>query len=106
MKHLKCLAMAALMLLTATTAEAKQNKQTKTTRNTFAIADGQFVYNGKPMQLHSGEMHYARVPAPYLAPPYENDESYGLERCCHIRVFGTITKQNLASGTGKLVTKT
>ena len=65
MKHLKCLAMAALMLLTATTAEAKQNKQTKTTRNTFAIADGQFVYNGKPMQLHSGEMHYARVPAPY-----------------------------------------
>ena len=65
MKHLKFLAVAALMLLAANHAEAKQNKQTKTTRNTFAIADGQFVYNGKPMQLHSGEMHYARVPAPY-----------------------------------------
>ena len=57
--------MAALMLLTVTTAEAKQKKQTKATRNTFAIADGQFVYNGKPLQLHSGELHYARVPAPY-----------------------------------------
>ena len=57
--------MATMLLLTATTAEAKQNKQTKTTRNTFSITDGQFVYNGKPMQLHSGEMHYARVPAPY-----------------------------------------
>ena len=54
MKHLKFLAVAALMLLAATNAKAKQNKQTKTTRNTFAIADGQFVYNGKPMQLHSG----------------------------------------------------
>ncbi len=31
----------------------------------FAVADGQFRYNGQPIQIHSGEMHYARVPQPY-----------------------------------------
>ncbi len=34
-------------------------------RHTFSIANGSFLYDGKPMQIHSGEMHYARVPAPY-----------------------------------------
>jgi beta-galactosidase len=34
-------------------------------RHTFSIADGNFLYDGKPMQIHSSEMHYARVPAPY-----------------------------------------
>lgn len=34
-------------------------------KHTFEIKGGQFVYDGKPMQIHSGEMHYSRVPAPY-----------------------------------------
>jgi len=34
-------------------------------RHTFSIANGSFLYDGKPIQIHSGEMHYARVPAPY-----------------------------------------
>lgn len=33
--------------------------------HTFAIAEGQFLYDGQPIQIHSGEMHYARVPQPY-----------------------------------------
>ena len=33
--------------------------------HTFAIADGQFLYDGKPTAIYSGEMHYERVPAPY-----------------------------------------
>ncbi|GAB3736650.1 glycoside hydrolase family 35 protein [Spirosoma lituiforme] len=33
--------------------------------HTFAIAGGQFLYDGKPTQIHAGEMHYARVPQPY-----------------------------------------
>ena len=37
----------------------------KQTKHTFAIANGNFIYDGKPTQIHSGEMHYARVPAPY-----------------------------------------
>jgi beta-galactosidase len=31
----------------------------------FEIKNGQFLYNGRPLQVHSGEMHYARVPKAY-----------------------------------------
>lgn len=34
-------------------------------KHTFEIKNGSFVYDGKPVQIHSGEMHYSRVPAPY-----------------------------------------
>ena len=34
-------------------------------KHTFAIEQGQFIYDGKPMPIYSGEMHYARVPAAY-----------------------------------------
>lgn len=33
--------------------------------HTFQIAGGQFLYDGKPVQIHSGEMHYPRVPKEY-----------------------------------------
>lgn len=31
----------------------------------FAIADGNFLLDGKPIEIHSGEMHYSRIPQPY-----------------------------------------
>lgn len=31
----------------------------------FAILDGQFLLDGKSIQIHSGEMHYSRIPKPY-----------------------------------------
>lgn len=34
-------------------------------KHTFEIKNGNFVYDGKAIQIHSGEMHYSRVPAPY-----------------------------------------
>jgi beta-galactosidase len=34
-------------------------------KHTFAIGNGSFLYDGKPIQIHSGEMHPARVPAAY-----------------------------------------
>lgn len=34
-------------------------------KQTFAISDGAFLLNGKPIQIHSGEMHYSRIPQPY-----------------------------------------
>jgi beta-galactosidase len=34
-------------------------------KHTFEIKDGQFRYDGQPTQIHSGEMHYARVPHEY-----------------------------------------
>ena len=34
-------------------------------KHTFEIKGGNFVYDGKPIQIHSGEMHFSRVPAAY-----------------------------------------
>lgn len=34
-------------------------------RHTFEIKDGSFLYDSKPIQIHSGEMHYARIPKEY-----------------------------------------
>ena len=34
-------------------------------KHTFAISDGAFRYDGKPIQIHSGEMHFARIPKEY-----------------------------------------
>lgn len=34
-------------------------------KHTFEIKGGAFVYDGKPVQIHSGEMHFARVPEQY-----------------------------------------
>lgn len=34
-------------------------------KHTFEIKDGSFVYDGKPIMLHAGEMHFARVPHQY-----------------------------------------
>lgn len=34
-------------------------------KHTFEVKDGQFLYDGKPTQIHSGEMHYARIPREY-----------------------------------------
>ena len=33
--------------------------------HSFQISDGHFMYDGKPIEIRSGEMHFARVPAPY-----------------------------------------
>ncbi len=51
-------ALVALMLGAASGVSAKA-------KHTFKIEGGNFVYDGRPIQIHSGEMHYARVPAAY-----------------------------------------
>ena len=47
-----------LLLFVSLSAQAQK-------KHTFVIKDGKFLYDGKPTQIHSGEMHYARVPQPY-----------------------------------------
>ena len=59
MRQIKLLLFAVCLLAAGSVIAAKQ------TKHTFAIANGNFIYDGKPTQIHSGEMHYARVPAPY-----------------------------------------
>jgi beta-galactosidase len=33
--------------------------------HTFEIKNGQFLYDNQPIQIHSGEMHFARIPKEY-----------------------------------------
>ncbi|QTE38418.1 beta-galactosidase [Mucilaginibacter gossypii] len=34
-------------------------------KHSFKIAEGNFIYDGKFIQIHSGEMHFARIPKAY-----------------------------------------
>ena len=44
----------------------------------FAIHNGQFVLNGKPFQVISGEMHYARIPRAYWRDRFRMAKAMGL----------------------------
>jgi beta-galactosidase len=59
MKTIKLFFLASLLLVVCGASAANR------TKHTFAIKDGNFLYDAKPVQIHSGEMHFARVPAPY-----------------------------------------
>jgi beta-galactosidase len=44
----------------------------------FAVRDGQFLLNGKPLQIISGEMHYARIPRAYWRDRFRMAKAMGL----------------------------
>lgn len=46
--------------------------------HTFEVKDGQFVYDGKPTQIHSGEIHYARIPKEYWRHRLKMAKAMGL----------------------------
>ncbi len=48
------------------------------TKHSFEIKDGSFVYDGKPIQIHSGEMHFARVPKEYWRHRLQMIKAMGL----------------------------
>jgi beta-galactosidase len=52
------------------------------TKHTFAIENGNFVYDGNPIQIHSGEMHYARIPAAYWHHRLKMMHAMGLNAVC------------------------
>jgi beta-galactosidase len=47
-------------------------------KHTFEIKDGNFLYDGKAIQIHSGEMHFARVPKPYWRQRLQMMKAMGL----------------------------
>lgn len=53
---------------------AQQNKSS----HRFEIKDGAFQYDGKPIQIHSGEMHFARVPHQYWRQRLQMMKAMGL----------------------------
>ena len=50
----------------------------RTQQPSFRVADGRFVHNGKPIQIISGEMHYARVPRAYWRDRLRMAKAMGL----------------------------
>lgn len=72
MRYLKQILFLCLMVLLAS------NHVMAKAKHTFEIKDGNFVYDGKPIQVHSGEMHYARVPAPYWRHRLQMMKAMGL----------------------------
>jgi len=50
--------------------------------HTFAISDGAFKYDGKTIQVYSGEMHFARVPQPYWRQRLKMIKAMGLNTVC------------------------
>ena len=44
----------------------------------FAVHDGQFILNGKPFQIISGEMHYLRIPRAYWRDRFRMAKAMGL----------------------------
>ena len=47
-------------------------------KHTFAIANGNFLYDGQPIKIYSGEMHYERIPAPYWRHRLKMAKAMGL----------------------------
>lgn len=68
MKRLCATALIALSLLSAATALAAKPKATTGKAphaKTFEIKDGNFIVDGQPTRILSGEMHYPRIPHQY-----------------------------------------
>lgn len=51
-------------------------------KHTFAYGDDSFLLNGKPFQIISGEMHFARVPQEYWKHRLEMAKAMGMNTIC------------------------
>ena len=47
-------------------------------QHSFEIKKGNFVYDGQPVQIHSGEMHFSRIPKEYWRHRLQMLKSMGL----------------------------
>jgi beta-galactosidase len=52
--------------------------QSTTAPGTFVAQNGQFLLDGKPFRIISGEMHYARIPRAYWRPRFQMAKAMGL----------------------------
>ncbi len=50
--------------------------------HTFQVSGSQFLLDGKPFQIRSGEMHYARVPREYWRDRFKKMRAMGLNTVC------------------------
>lgn len=59
-------------------AKARPVRAVRATHHTFAISGGHFLLDRKPIQLLSGELHYARIPREYWASRLAMAKAMGL----------------------------
>ncbi len=52
------------------------------TPGTFAVAGDKFLLNGKPFIIHSGEIHYSRIPHEYWRQRLKTVHAMGLNTIC------------------------
>ncbi|MDP4187600.1 MAG: beta-galactosidase [Bacteroidota bacterium] len=52
--------------------------QAQTQSHSFEIKNNKFYYDNQPILIHSGEMHYARVPEPYWRQRFKMMKAMGL----------------------------
>lgn len=72
------LILAAASLLTATAQSAPSNPESPAQGHSFRAEHGQFLLDGKPFRVISGEMHYARVPRAYWRDRLRMAKAMGL----------------------------
>lgn len=78
MNHKKnFLALVLGVLLICAAGQSTQAQQHKS-KHSFEIKNGSFLYDGKPIQIHSGEMHFARVPHQYWRQRLKMMKAMGL----------------------------
>jgi beta-galactosidase len=65
-------------LLASADQSKSQSTQPAASPHTFAVAGKQFLFDGKPYQVISGDMHYARVPRAYWRDRFRKAKSMGL----------------------------
>lgn len=69
---MKKIVLIAMLLLAVSTDSFSQQK------HSFEIKDGNFLYDGNPVKIYSGEMHYARIPREYWKQRLQMVKAMGL----------------------------
>src|SRR5579864_6012857 len=67
-----------LCILTVLIGLASAQSDPRAAAHTFGIQGNQFVLDGKPFQIISGEMHYARIPREYWRDRLKKARAMGL----------------------------
>jgi len=64
--------------LTGSTLSLPANAENQNAPHQFVVQDGQFVLDGKPFRIISGEMHYPRIPRAYWRDRFRMAKALGL----------------------------
>ena len=76
--HPRQLGLFFLLLTMFLPSNANAHAQQQNAPGTFGVSDGQFLLNGKPFRIISGEMHYARIPRAYWRNRFRMAKAMGL----------------------------